>query len=485
MQEISLARAVVFWYGAMALTPIDVINLEFLRAEPFMPNLHILVDRYGWSIVERSLRTQWTTMSRIMQLRASQFVSEHPLPAPMRSDLAALSLHFLPEVALISLAQSSKSTDPRDKVYGILSLLPEKMSARIAPDYGAHITAEDVYRAFSQVLMEERGDLHMLARVEVLGPGSRQNLPSWTFQMATIKREGILSADHHLFRNKTFAASRGLGSKFTFDENCQTLQCRGVFADSIVDLASAWGNASHDTANARPGLLEGDPEGRQATEKNSTKLSLARALLHDCDYEFSKGPSPVDLPWFTEHHFDDREAISDTDSVDVHNAPDDSSLDIDEALPWHMCTDQQGSDLWFHIGVYFKQVLHPMRNFHCGGRRIKDYFTSTERVCRDPGKYVDILSEARQYFKQRQLFTSGSGLLGTVPNDAEPGDRIAILEGFDMPALLRPCGDAFQFVGACFADRLMKGEALRSRKGADDAKIVEIPIVRAHVLSFR
>jgi hypothetical protein len=117
LQEISLARVVVSYYGAMTFNPIDVINLEFLRAEPFMPSLHALGDRYGWSIVKRSLRTQWMTMSKIMQLRAGQFASGHySLPASMRPALAAMSLHVLPELALISLAQSSKSTDPRNKV---------------------------------------------------------------------------------------------------------------------------------------------------------------------------------------------------------------------------------------------------------------------------------------------------------------------------------------------------------------------------------
>jgi hypothetical protein len=73
-------------------------------------------------------------------------------------------------------------------------------------------------------------------------------------------------------------------------------------------------------------------------------------------------------------------------------------------------------------------------------------------------------------------------LLGTVPQNAEPGDKIAILEGFDMPALLRPCKGSFRAVGVCFADRLMKCEAVRLRKEADDIYIVEIPI-RQNTLS--
>jgi hypothetical protein len=251
------------------------------------------------------------------------------------------------------------------------------MSARIVPDYGAHITAEDVYRAFTQVWMEERGDLHVLTRVKASARALGKTRPGWTFQMATVERRGILSVDHHLFRNKTFAASHGLGSKSTIDDDCRTLKCRGIFIDHIVDTASAYGSASYNTTNTHLGLLEGDSEGRQATEENNANLSPAQALLHDYDYEFWKGLSLLEIPWFTEHHFIDRAAISDTDLMGAHNVPDDTSLDVDEALPWHMCTGQQGSDLWSHIGVFFNHVLHPIGNLNYKGKQIKDLFTST------------------------------------------------------------------------------------------------------------
>ncbi|KAK4194950.1 hypothetical protein QBC40DRAFT_289880, partial [Triangularia verruculosa] len=51
---------------------------------------------------------------------------------------------------IINLAQISEATDPRDKVYGILALLPDAIRKNIQPHYADSYTAFDAYTEFSR-----------------------------------------------------------------------------------------------------------------------------------------------------------------------------------------------------------------------------------------------------------------------------------------------------------------------------------------------
>ena len=57
-----------------------------------------------------------------------------------------------------------------------------------------------------------------------------------------------------------------------------------------------------------------------------------------------------------------------------------------------------------------------------------------------------------------------------APKTTMVGDRIAIIFGSRGPVVLRPKGDAYQLVGSCFVDGLMKGEAMAEiEKGVHQA----------------
>ncbi|GAB1318982.1 Heterokaryon incompatibility protein 6, OR allele [Madurella fahalii] len=58
-----------------------------------------------------------------------------------------------------------------------------------------------------------------------------------------------------------------------------------------------------------------------------------------------------------------------------------------------------------------------------------------------------------------RLFETGEGHLGLAPLDVSAGDVVCVLDGFQYPVVLRPAGDKYIFVGACFVLGLMAGEA--------------------------
>jgi hypothetical protein len=68
----------------------------------------------------------------------------------------------------------------------------------------------------------------------------------------------------------------------------------------------------------------------------------------------------------------------------------------------------------------------------------------------------------------QRLFTAAGGLIGTVAAQAIVGDKIAVLLGCDMPVVLRPKGNYYQYIGSCFVEGLMDGEAVR---GLEDGRV--------------
>lgn len=87
------------------------------------------------------------------------------------------------------------------------------------------------------------------------------------------------------------------------------------------------------------------------------------------------------------------------------------------------------------------------------------YFCNYESIA-DSGLLVDIVDGWK-------FVTTEKGLGGTVPGTAMAGDLVCILNGGDVPFILRRSGmraDSYQLVGQCFITGIMYGEALASQE---------------------
>ena len=63
------------------------------------------------------------------------------------------------------------------------------------------------------------------------------------------------------------------------------------------------------------------------------------------------------------------------------------------------------------------------------------------------------------------MFATKKGLYGIGPQLVEPGDVVAVPEGFTIPFVLRPNGEAGQYklVGAAYVQGVMRGEVFDER----------------------
>lgn len=58
----------------------------------------------------------------------------------------------------------------------------------------------------------------------------------------------------------------------------------------------------------------------------------------------------------------------------------------------------------------------------------------------------------------RCFFVSENGRFGWVPFRTEVGDRVCVFRGIRIPFIMRPQGDQWEFIGACYVHGSMDGE---------------------------
>jgi len=58
----------------------------------------------------------------------------------------------------------------------------------------------------------------------------------------------------------------------------------------------------------------------------------------------------------------------------------------------------------------------------------------------------------------RNFFVSHLGRIGWVPFRTRAGDQVCVMQGMRIPLILRPRGDRWEVIGACYVHGLMDGE---------------------------
>ena len=84
-------------------------------------------------------------------------------------------------VELLPVSRELKSTDPRDKIYGILGLTSDATETAFQPDYT--LSVADVYKRVTKSIIKSRGLLDILANVAF--PRAIESLPSWVPDFST------------------------------------------------------------------------------------------------------------------------------------------------------------------------------------------------------------------------------------------------------------------------------------------------------------
>lgn len=349
---------------------------------------------------------------------------------------------------LLDLVRKAEATDPRDKVYGMLGLLPKDIVAQLQPDYS---------KAKTEVYIE--------LAISILGRCKRlDELLSWcAFSEESILPSWVPDWEHaherrHLRRFRECNAGGQDIPRWSLVEQSLGLCTRAVRIGQVnatsVPTRSLLPYKCVDGSKTPETCIS--PSYGRYTDKGQLLLALERTLVHGHPKR-RDGGDLADIPWTdwatkTEHVL---ERISDS---------------------WQYFDRFRQSNASFSIfGVVFKEFF-PNINVTCSGLAAYDKRLYWESLIIDCGSnlqsgdnsytfsetHASNLRRATIAIQHRRLCTTDTGFLGLAPDEVEVGDTVAILLGCNYPVLLRPFEDGFKYVGECYIDGMMEGEAIEA-----------------------
>lgn len=379
---------------------------------------------------------------------------------------------------LLDVCRASQQQYLRDKCYGVLGLLPSRVTRLIQPDLNKapHAIYTDMVLASIQAL--QRLDVLQNCMFDATNP----TFPTWTPDLR------IKSMSHAIGSRLIMNSGGDLQHQPYTSPDRRTLTCRGFIADTVDHLTPPqWPLqpvTEQETSDAQPPSRHFPPPQQQP--HTSVAESLFKALVGGTAGFPHDRPPPaeysqlLDLPWPV--RYDTMEPVSLAEDL------------INQG--W--CTPDEKQDLiTFSI---FRQRAG--RQFNVLGRPLESFFPtrahtqpteSATAVVDDLGgpaisttttKWQNrkMLRQACNTLKKRRLFITEQGRIGVCGRQARPRDLIAILQGCSTPLVLRrwvPTGansakvsddetrEACVVIGACYTDGLMSAEWLHNHSSEE------------------
>lgn len=426
MQEVILASSICFKYGSVVFTESDIHLLDCVGAWRGS-DLHFwATKRYE---VDKGFASTSSMLATLLEGRGAS----------------------LDPIRLIETVTRGTVSDPRDKVYGILALLPHRMKSTIQPIYSKDYTHWDAYAAFTKSLILDTGDLSIWDELYERSHSSQSedstyNLPSWALNLLRADSSSSKSMGSGIFRRLMRLTGHANGKKRqvpSFSHNGRVMYAEGIIVDTIKTITIPTTKSVQDTTGdwyfhlfqTKLGGLE-DRFPTQTPADQQSKEALARVIHLDPDYDFASSPSCVlNLAW----------------GLEAMKPPEGENWKEINAIPSRMHSRMANMALPATYAVMYRNA-----DFEILGIPLREYFTSL------PGSF-----RATEYTPHDlaklfigRLCMTGAGRVGKVPETAEIGDKIVVLFACNTPVVIRPEGDHYRVVGTCFIDGLMKGEAI-------------------------
>lgn len=382
------------------------------------------------------------------------------LPPSLTALLAYLGNHF--------------STDPRDRLYSLSGLARDP---DILGDLNYDHTVAEVYTALVKKFVEKYSSLDIICFATTFtssdGSGSGGAIPSWVpdwsapttplvvpLMVSQGGRDHIGNLRPHWAQRHSveYAASLIRGPEVFFSPDLHEMTCKGIYLDFVDGLTQVSSREGPRTNEQRENdtLLQPTSSSRSLGQVSPhlfvgsiSKLvdSVVRCLVLDRKDHYMNHAAPK-LRFTSEL----RALVDSATSRDVE--------------PY----------------THFTAWYHANKSFRINGVELAALFKQTfstrifsAHELPEPSYRVDI--SERQLFASRfhditvkmarRLVITENGLLAMAPRRCQRGDVICILYGCSVPVVLRKHQekDHYQFIGECYVDGYMNGEALTDDSG--------------------
>lgn len=410
IQEVVLAKDPVLYYGQHILPFKNLLRAQ----EVFHRHYHICCDKWGTSARQRVF-TWWSTIH-------SGFAKFEYL-ANLRKRHATVQWNGKSHnprslFSLLRISQGTRqATDPRDLVYGILGLADDQASLEI--DYSLSI-AEVFTRAALDIILKEK-NLSLLL-YNGLGRNEQFQLPSWVPDWS----EGGMDLPE-LCEYRLYAASSSRRF-YTESRNGSCLKLRTVQVDRVIETSCI-----RTLSWVHPRKLVTDLQDWRIFAGLPREISAQQA--------FSGNEGRFWRTLFADVMIIHKDSQAWPETTRRMRA-----ADLHKIREWWEWLQTEAEVTKFPEWILLRDG-HPFEHMTRG------FWTSTE---------------------MKKLMRTASGRLGLGPSEfgaerkysnVEPGDEIHVAFGCNMPIILRPVGSregypAYEFVGTCYLQGVMDGEAV-------------------------
>jgi hypothetical protein len=305
-----------------------------------------------------------------------------------------------------------EATDPRDRIYALLSMANEEPKLLIQPDYSKSVV-EVFTDAAAAIIGCGQFDILSLNQF----PKNQRNLPSWVPDWTSYIQRPCGSY-------KVDECYQACGEKEACIEfqslpgGCQILKIKGGTVDTITKVGEPW----------LPTLLDWQ-EWTYSDDRCATFFDSIAAFC----------------------------AESDTLGCDIYKDP----LQRLEA-PWRIPCANKARD---SRGTPCKP--------NASGTEILEGYTYIQNRRNTATLGADYSRDVQAYhitmgnmFKRRS-FLSKQGYVGLAPSHSKPGDVICILYGSVVPFVLRKKGSGYELIGEAYVHGIMDGEFVEKEHGTE------------------
>lgn len=135
---------------------------------------------------------------------------------------------------LLSYYRSRSTRDPRDKLYGLLGILPSQIRRDFKPDYKS--SPEKLYRDIVEYVLRTTRSLSIICEAHHLSPGSNSlRLPSWVPDWSETRLFAPLGKNSTYWRGSRFRASGSVeGDVQLLGTPPNKLQMRAIYLGSVI-----------------------------------------------------------------------------------------------------------------------------------------------------------------------------------------------------------------------------------------------------------
>lgn len=283
--------------------------------------------------------------------------------------------------------------------------------------------------------------------------------------------------------NASFRASGKQTAWVNFCESLVHLTCQGVRLDVVDGLGTSSGDCQIAAESTSPTNTVPPEEGDGAVRKTAL-YSVARSLVLDRQDKFLESAADA-RQYLRELKFLEAACANNTDDNDAgatSNRESNAESEDDSSRPAPPPASSNAALLLF--AAWWKDNNSP-------ALRIRGY--TLEELCQadEPGykPLQGIRTTSKSFYARfrgtmkaapRRLMVTDTGRVGVAPRQAKKGDAICVLFGCNVPVILRPypqegdddTGSAglagmYEFIGECYVDGFMNGEALDLGKAVE------------------